>query len=101
MVDKNAKNEVFKQFLPFILWEAIDDRLYVKKAVNWALRNIGKRNRDLHLDAMIVAKNLSVSEIKSAKWIGNNALIQLGQCTLNVLDYPRLIYRNDSEKRNG
>ncbi len=46
-VDKTAGNEVFEQFLPVIAREATDEQLYVKKAVNWALRNVGKRNVDL------------------------------------------------------
>ena len=94
MADKKAGNEVFEQFLPIISREAIDNRLYVKKAVNWALRNIGKRNSDLNIEAMTVAKNLSLLKSKSAKWIGSNALSQLGKSTVNVLDYPRSIYRN-------
>lgn len=94
MADKNAGNDVFKQFLPLIEREAIDDRLYVKKAVNWALRNIGKRNCDLNIEAITVAKNLSVLENKSAKWIGRNALSEFRKSTVNVLDYPRSVYRN-------
>jgi 3-methyladenine DNA glycosylase AlkD len=94
MPDKNADNQVFKQFLPLIEREAIDDRLYVKKAVNWALRNIGKRNIDLNLEATTVAKRLAVHESKSAKWIGKNALSEISKPTVNVLDYPRSIYRN-------
>jgi 3-methyladenine DNA glycosylase AlkD len=95
MADKNADNDVFKQFLPLIEREATDDRLYVKKAVNWALRNIGKRNCDLNIEAIIVAKRLLALESKSAKWIGSNALSELGKPTVNVLDYPRSIYRNN------
>lgn len=77
---------------------AIDDRLYVKKAVNWALRNIGKRNRDLNTEAVILAQKLCVLESKSAKWIGRNALNQLVKTTVNVLDYPRSIYRNNDKQ---
>ena len=95
MADKNADNEVFEQFLPLIEREAIDDRLYVRKAVNWALRNIGKRNSDLNIEATIVAKRLALLESKSAKWIGSNALNEFGKSTVNVLDYPRSIYRKN------
>jgi 3-methyladenine DNA glycosylase AlkD len=77
MADKNVGNDVFKQFFPLIVTEAIDDRLYVKKAVNWALRNIGKRNCDLNIEAIIIVKSLSGFESKSAKWIASNALIEL------------------------
>jgi 3-methyladenine DNA glycosylase AlkD len=93
MAEKKADNDVFEQFLPLIEREATDDRLYVKKAVNWALRNIGKRNRDLNTEATIVAKRLSALESKSAKWIGRNALSEIGKPTVSVLDYPRSIYR--------
>ena len=95
MADKNADNEVFEQFLRLIEREAIDDRLYVRKAVNWALRNIGKRNSDLNTEATIVAKRLALLESKSAKWIGSNALNEFGKSTVNVLDYPRSIYRKN------
>ena len=95
MADKHADNEAFQQFSSIIEREAIDDRLYVKKAVNWALRNIGKRNLDLNAEAIIVAKRLCALESKSARWIGSNALSQLGKSTVNVLDYPRSIYRNN------
>ena len=47
MADKEANNETFEQFFPLIIRESTDERIYVKKAVNWALRNIGKRNIDL------------------------------------------------------
>ncbi len=92
MADKNADNEVFKRFLPLIERESIDERFYVKKAVNWALRNIGKRNRDLNVEAAIVSERLSISEIKSAKWIGNNALRELEKQNINILNYPRVRY---------
>lgn len=94
MADKKADNEVFKQFLPLIEREATDQRLYVKKAVNWALRNIGKRNRDLNAEAIIVSKRLVEIDSQSAKWIGSNALNELTKTSLNVLDYPRSLYRN-------
>lgn len=94
MADKKSGNETFEQFLPIIEREATDERLYVKKAVNWALRNIGKRNSDLNTEAIAVANKLSLLESKSAKWIGRNALSELGKSTVNVLDYPRSIYRN-------
>jgi 3-methyladenine DNA glycosylase AlkD len=74
MADKHADNEAFQQCLSIIEREAIDDRLYVKKAVNWALRNIGKRNLDLNVEAIIVAKRLCALESESARWIGSNAL---------------------------
>jgi len=56
VANKKAGNEIFEQFLPVIEREAIDDRIYVKKAVNWALRNIGKRNQDLRGSAIATAR---------------------------------------------
>ena len=56
MADKKASNDVYEQFLPWLLHAATDERNYVKKAVNWALRSIGKRNRDLNKLAIDTAK---------------------------------------------
>lgn len=95
MADKNADNEIFEQFFPLIEREATDSRIYVKKAVNWALRNIGKRNTDLNNAAITVANRTSMFESKSAKWIGTNALSELGKSDVNILDYPRTIYRKN------
>ena len=91
--NKNAGNEVFEQFFAIIMVEAEDDRIYVKKAVNWALRNIGKRNGDLQQEAICVAREILQYEGKSAKWIAKNALKELQSPDANVLDYPRSIYR--------
>ena len=95
MADKNAGNEVFEQFFTLIEREATDSRLYVKKAVNWALRNIGKRNGDLNNAAIIVANRISMLESKSAKWIASNALNELKRSSVNILDYPRALYRKN------
>ncbi len=91
--DKKTGNEVFEQFLPLIEREAHDDRLYVKKAVNWALRNIGKRNIDLHATAIEIAQRILKIENKSAQWIASDALKQLQKPGVNILDYPRAVYR--------
>lgn len=91
--DKNAGNEVFEGFFQPIEREANDARLYVKKAVNWALRNIGKRNIDLHKKAVKVANRILLVDSKSAKWIAKNALGELNNAHVNILDYPRHIYR--------
>ena len=93
--NKNADNQIFESFFPHIKREATDDRLYVKKAVNWALRNIGKRNVDLHKAAILVANKIVKMESKSARWIANNALKELSNSKLNILDYPRQIYRKN------
>jgi len=93
MADKTSDNELFEQFFTIIKREANDDRLYVKKAVNWALRNIGKRNIDLNRKAIEVANEILHFESKSAKWIAKNALTELQKETIRMSDYPRAIYR--------
>ncbi|WP_282124192.1 DNA alkylation repair protein [Algibacter mikhailovii] len=94
MADKNSGNDLFEQFFPIITREANDDRLYVKKAVNWALRNIGKRNIDLNKKASEVAQDLLEFQSSSAKWIAKNALNELQKEHVRMSDYPRAIYRN-------
>ena len=93
MADKKANNEVFEQFFPIIKKASTDERLYVKKAVNWALRNIGKRNTDLNKQAVEIAKEILAIDTKSAKWIAKDALRELEKEGINILDYPRTIYR--------
>ena len=93
MADKKSSNDLFEQFLPIIKREANDERLYVKKAVNWALRNIGKRNIDLNKKAIEVAYELLEYESKSAKWIAKDAIRELEGENVKILDYPRSIYR--------
>ena len=95
MADKKADNSVFEQFFPIIKREVTDDRIYVKKAVNWALRNIGKRNIDLNKKAIKTANEILEIEVKSAQWIAKNALKELQSEKINILDYPRKIYRNN------
>lgn len=91
--DKKAPNAVFEQFFPLILLHSDDDRIYVKKAVNWALRQIGKRNTDLQQKAIDVAHILLRKDSKSAQWIAKDALKELQSNKVNVLDYPRNLYR--------
>jgi 3-methyladenine DNA glycosylase AlkD len=56
---------------------ATDDRNFVKKAVNWALRQIGKRNERLLVQAIAVAREMAVMDSRSARWIANGALREL------------------------
>lgn len=93
MADKQASNEVYEAFLPVIKREAHDERLYVKKAVNWALRSIGKRNTDLLDIAIETAYEIEKMESKSARWIAKDAIRELTGQKVRVSDYPRLIYR--------
>lgn len=75
--NKKATDEEFLKFLPIIKREAHDNRNFVKKAVNWALRQIGKRNRNLNRAAIATAQEIHAHESKSAKWIAADALREL------------------------
>ena len=75
--DKKAKDAVFEAFLKSIERSANDERNYVKKAVNWALRQIGKRNMDLHAKALESAYRIKAQPSKSARWIAADAIREL------------------------
>jgi 3-methyladenine DNA glycosylase AlkD len=75
--DKGASDDQFIQGLVLIEREAGDGRNFVKKAVNMALRAIGKRNRALNMAAVAVARRLADSQDATAKWVGNDALREL------------------------
>lgn len=74
---KKASDKDFEKFFPIIKREAIDERNFVKKAVNWALRQIGKRNLSLCKKAIAVAKEIEKLDSKSAKWIAKDAIREL------------------------
>src|SRR3989344_1572128 len=67
----------FEKFFPLIKSAATDERNFVKKAVNWALRQIGKRNEDLRKSALKTAKEILKFDSKSARWIASDAIIEL------------------------
>jgi len=75
--DKNSSDEKFKKFFPAIKKQSIDERNYVKKAVNWALRQIGKRNKKLNIEAIKTAKEIQKIDSKAARWIAQDALREL------------------------
>lgn len=75
--DKKAGDASFLAFLPLIRRESTDPRNFVKKAVNWALRHIGKRNLRLNQAAIQTAREIQVIEAKAAKWIATDALREL------------------------
>ena len=75
--DKKAPDETFHPFLRRIYEEAGDDRNYVKKSVNWALRQIGKRNLTLHKKALSTAERILRKDSKSARWIARDAIREL------------------------
>jgi 3-methyladenine DNA glycosylase AlkD len=75
--DKDAPDSLFTGYLAIIERGADDDRNFVKKAVNWALRNIGKRNLVLHKAAIAAARRIARRESRSARWIAADALREL------------------------
>ena len=75
--DKKASDEVFLRFLPLIKEYATDQRNFVKKAVNWALRQIGKRNPKLNGAALKTAEEIKKIDSRSARWIASDAIREL------------------------
>jgi 3-methyladenine DNA glycosylase AlkD len=75
--DKAAADDEFIARLPLIEAASTDERNFVKKAVNWALRQIGKRNRTLHGPALALALRLRDAESRAARWIGSDAAREL------------------------
>jgi 3-methyladenine DNA glycosylase AlkD len=75
--DKRASDKKMMEFFPPIIRESTDNRNYVKKAVNWALRQIGKRNMNLNKKTIEVAEDIQSMDSKSAKWIAADALREL------------------------
>lgn len=75
--DKEKEDEKFIELFSLIKEGAVDERNFVKKAVNWALRNIGKRNLNLNKAAIKFAKEIQHFDSKAARWIANNAIKEL------------------------
>lgn len=75
--DKSASNADFAPLLNLCFAHADDDRNFVKKAVNWALRQIGKRNLTLNRAAIATAKRIQARGTRSARWIAADALREL------------------------
>lgn len=75
--DKQAADKPFERFLPLIKRESADQRNFVKKAVNWALRQIGKRNLALNRKALATAGELRRMDSGSARWIAADATREL------------------------
>jgi 3-methyladenine DNA glycosylase AlkD len=74
---KELPDEVFLRFLAVIRRESNDERNFVKKAVNWALRGIGKRNPRLRRAAIAEAKKIQALDSRAARWIAADALREL------------------------
>lgn len=93
--DKDADDKLFTEFLDIIERESRDERNFVKKAVNWALRQIGKRNAALHKKAIKYAERIETLHSRSAKWIAKDALHEFkSETTMRVLE------RRKNSKRN-
>ena len=75
--DKKAGDELFETFLPVIRRESGDERNFVKKAVNWALRQIGKRNGYLNQQAIQTAEEIARLDSRAARWVAADALREL------------------------
>jgi 3-methyladenine DNA glycosylase AlkD len=74
---KDAPDEFFAKGLLWVEKAATDERNFVAKAVNWALRSIGKRSPELNESAIAVARRLASAEAKSPRWVGKDALREL------------------------
>lgn len=83
--DKKREDKDFELFLKEVYLGSNDNRVYVKKAVNWALRQIGKRNINLNKKAIETAKNIQKLNSKPAKWISSDAIRELNN--------PKIIQR--------
>lgn len=75
--DKKGSDKMFESFLPIIKRESTDERNFVRKAVNWALRQIGKRNAKLNRAAIRTAKEIQGIDSRAAKWIASDAIREL------------------------
>jgi 3-methyladenine DNA glycosylase AlkD len=75
--DKQASDEQLAQFFPVIVRASDDERNFVKKAVNWALRSLGKRNRTLNEQAIATAHQIQALGTRPARWIAADALREL------------------------
>jgi len=75
--DKKANNSTFELFFPYLIGESEDGRNFVKKAINWALRQIGKRNMELCDKAIEVARQIHAKGDSSSRWIASDALREL------------------------
>ncbi len=75
--DKKAPDSKFDEFFPLIVQYSIDERNFVKKAVNWALRQLGKRNLALNRKAIATARQIGKLDSKAARWIARDAIKEL------------------------
>lgn len=93
--DKKAKDELFEAFFVPIVRESGDGRNFVRKAVNWALRKIGKRNARLNGLSIETARQIGKIDSKSARWIASDAIRELTgekvRCKLRILPNEEIL----------
>lgn len=77
--NKKVSDKFFVNFFPLLEKYCVDERNFVKKAVNWAIRQIGKRNKNLRKRAIVFSKKLLKLDSKSAKWIAGDAIRELSE----------------------
>jgi 3-methyladenine DNA glycosylase AlkD len=82
--NKKSDDSYFIKFFPLIKRESTDKRNLVRKAVNWSLRQIGKRNVKLNKEAIKLAHEILTLDSKTAKWIASDALKELNSDKVNV-----------------
>jgi 3-methyladenine DNA glycosylase AlkD len=75
--DKERNDREFENLFPIIIRESGDARNFVRKAVNWALRQIGKRSRRLNQESIETAREIQRMNSKAARWIASDALREL------------------------
>jgi len=82
--DKKMSDAQFLEFLPVIKKQSEDERNFVKKAVNWSLRQIGKRNESLNAAAIQAAEDIQRMESKASKWVASDALRELRSASVRA-----------------
>jgi 3-methyladenine DNA glycosylase AlkD len=75
--DRDSEDSVFTRYLGLVVKASTDDRNFVKKAVNWALRQIGKRNPELWKESMETVSRIAGMDSKAARWIASDARREL------------------------
>jgi len=95
--DKTVSDQQFIEVLPVIKRGATDNRNYVRKAVSWALRNIGKRNGNLHRIALQWAEDIRKLDVPAARWIAADAIADLQ----SDVTRRKLAKMEGAEKRPG
>lgn len=90
--NKEATNAEIRRFFPLMIKHANDERKYVMKGINWSLRQVGKRNKDLHREAIDVANQILTLGSRPARWIAKDALRQLQSPKVYFKNYPAGIY---------